>query len=184
MNGGNGDEVFTTTPNVANIVMDVNGVENVNIRALGGADTITLNDLTGTNVAVVNIDLAASTGGGDGQPDTVVVNGTAGDDVIEVAGSAGSASVFGLAAVVNIANAEPANDSLTVNALAGDDVVEASGLDASAIRFSADGGDGNDVLIGGGGDDVLLGGAGDDVLIGGPGNDILDGGTGNNIVIQ
>ena len=50
--------------------------------------------------------------------------------------------------------------------------------------LTADGGDGDDVLIGSAGNDTLLGGAGDDVLIGGPGQDILDGGTGNNIVIQ
>ena len=30
--------------------MDLNGVEQVNVVALGGADTITINDLTGTDV--------------------------------------------------------------------------------------------------------------------------------------
>ena len=85
---------------------------------------------------------------------------------------------------MNITGAEAANDRLTVNALAGDDVVEAAGLAAGAIQLTADGGDGDDVLIGGAGNDTLLGGAGDDVLIGGPGNDILDGGPGNNIILQ
>ena len=73
---------------------------------------------------------------------------------------------------------------MIVNALAGDDVVDASGLAAGAIQLTADGGDGDDVLIGRAGNDTLLGGAGDDVLIGGPGQDILDGGPGNNILIQ
>ena len=50
--------------------------------------------------------------------------------------------------------------------------------------LTADGGDGDDVLIGGRGNDTLIGGAGDDVLIGGPGQDILDGGPGDNILIQ
>ena len=63
-------------------------------------------------------------------------------------------------------------------------MVEASGLAAGAIQLTADGGDGDDVLLGGAGNDVLLGGAGDDVLIGGPGNDIIDGGPGDNIEIQ
>ena len=71
-----------------------------------------------------------------------------------------------------------------VQALAGDDVVEASGLAAGAIRLTADGGDGNDVLIGSAGNDTLRGGTGDDVLIGGAGLDILDGGPGDNILIQ
>jgi Ca2+-binding RTX toxin-like protein len=50
--------------------------------------------------------------------------------------------------------------------------------------FTANGGDGNDVLIGGQGNDTLNGGAGDDVLIGGGGQDVLDGGTGNNVLLQ
>ena len=69
-----------------------------------------------------------------------------------------------------------------INGLGGDDVIDASGL--SGMLLAADGGDGNDVLIGSAGDDFLSGGAGDDVLIGGPGLDILDGGTGDNVVIQ
>ena len=55
---------------------------------------------------------------------------------------------------------------------------------AAAIKLTADGGDGHDVLLGGEGDDVLLGGAGDDVLIGGPGNDTIDGGDGDDIEIN
>jgi hypothetical protein len=37
--------------------------------ALGGADTITINDLTGTGVADVAINLAGPNGGGDGATD-------------------------------------------------------------------------------------------------------------------
>ena len=44
---------------VANVTMDVNGVEQVNVAALGGADTLTVNDLSATNVTQVNLDLAA-----------------------------------------------------------------------------------------------------------------------------
>ena len=169
---------------VANITMDLNGVETIDFNALGGADTITVHDLTGTDVSQVNLNLAAAGGGGDGQADNVIVDGTSGDDAITVAGDANGTTVLGLAAQVNITGAEPANDRLTVNALGGDDVVEGSGLALGAIQFTADGGDGDDVLIGGDGDDTLLGGDGDDVLIGGPGLDVLDGGSGNNILIQ
>ena len=85
---------------VGNVTMDVNGVEQVNVNALGGADTITVNDLSGTGVTDVNLDLASTPGSGtgDGQADTVIVNGTAGNDTITVAGSAGNADVLGLAA--------------------------------------------------------------------------------------
>ena len=170
--------------NIASVTMDLDDVENINFNALGGADTVVINDLAGTDVVEVNINLAAVNGLGDAQPDTVIVQGTNSDDVILAIGDASGTSVFGLTAIVNITGAEAANDRLVVNSLAGDDVVEASGLFVDAIQLTADGGDDNDILIGGEGNDVLLGGAGDDVLIGGPGLDILDGGLGDNIVIQ
>jgi Ca2+-binding RTX toxin-like protein len=92
--------------------------------------------------------------------------------------------VTGLAAIVDVTDANPAQDQLLVNGLAGDDAIDGSGLAADAIQFHADGGDGADVITGGAGDDTLLGGAGDDVLGGGPGQDVLDGGPGNNVLIQ
>jgi Ca2+-binding RTX toxin-like protein len=168
---------------VAGVVLDLNGTEGITFNALGGADAITVHDLTGTDVTEVNLNLAANGGGGDGAVDSVTVEGTTGEDVVSVTGDASGTSVNGLAARVNITGAEP-TDQLTVRALDGDDVVDASGLSATAIQFTADGGSGNDVLIGGAGDDTLLGGDGDDVLIGGPGQDVLDGGTGDNVLIQ
>jgi Ca2+-binding RTX toxin-like protein len=188
-NGANIAEQFDLSANgqrlrfvrdVGPVTMDTDGVETVDLRALGGADTVTVHDLRGTDVTDVRNDL----GGGDAQSDRVVVEGTTGSDVIAVAGGGGAASVAGLSARVAISNSEPALDALTVDARAGDDVVDASGLAADVVKLTSDGGDGDDVLIGSVGDDVLLGGAGDDVLIGGPGLDTLDGGPGSNILIQ
>ena len=158
----------------------------MDLNALGGADTVTVNDLIGTDLTQLNIDLAArpGTGAGDGRPDSVIVNGTSGDDAIVVAGTASGTSVLGLAAQVNITGAEATSDRLTVNGLAGDDVVDASALSADAILFTANGGDGDDVLIGGAGNDTLTGGDGDDILNGGPGQDVLDGGSGDNVLFQ
>jgi Ca2+-binding RTX toxin-like protein len=167
---------------IGTVTMDLNDIEVIDVNALGGADTITVNDLTGTAVTEVNLGLSAA-GVGDGQVDTVIVNGTNGDDVITAAGDAGGVAVAGLAAEVHITGAEADKDLLVVNALAGDDVVQASGLSATAIALKADGGDGDDILIGGAGSNTLLGGAGDDVLIGGPGHNVLDGGTGNNTLL-
>jgi Ca2+-binding RTX toxin-like protein len=169
---------------VGNVTMDVNGVENINVAALGGADTITVNDLTGTGVSKVNLDLSATPGSGvgDGQVDTVVINATNADDVINVTDDNGVVTVSGLATDVTITGFE-ANDRIVINGLGGDDVITASGL-GTAMQFTANGGDGNDVLIGSAGNDTLTGGAGDDVLIGGGGQDSLDGGTGNNVVLQ
>jgi Ca2+-binding RTX toxin-like protein len=180
----NGERVRFTR-DVANITMDADGLERVNFNALGGADTITVNDLSGTAVTEVNLNLAGTLDGvtGDGQTDNVIVNGTAGDDVATVAGDASGTLVLGLSAQINITGAESA-DKLTVQALAGDDVIEASGLAASAMSLVENGGEGDDVLIGGEGNDTLLGESGDDVLRGGPGQDVLDGGPGDNILIQ
>ncbi len=171
---------------VGTVTMDVNDVEEVDVVPLGGADTITVNDLSGTDVALVNIDLStqAGSGVGDGQADTVIINGTSRDDVVTVVGDASGTTVGGLVADAHITGAEADKDRLIIHTLAGDDVVEASGLAATGIQLTADGGDGDDELVGGAGNDTLLGGSGDDVLIGGPGQDILDGGTGDNVLFQ
>src|SRR5436190_9795949 len=44
------------TRDIANITMDVNGTERIDFNALGGADHITVNDLTGTDVTQVSLD--------------------------------------------------------------------------------------------------------------------------------
>jgi Ca2+-binding RTX toxin-like protein len=181
----NGGRVLFTR-DIANVAMDLNDVESIDFTARGGDDTITVNDLSGTDATEINLNLESvpGSGVGDGAEDSIIVNATNGDDVVLIVGDAGGASVLGLAAQLNISGAEAANDRLTINALGGDDVVEASGLEVDAIQLTADGGDNDDVLVGGDGDDTLLGGDGDDVLIGGLGNDVLDGGPGNNVVIQ
>ena len=55
-NGSAGDEIFAAsanggrvlfTRNLGNIVMDLNDVERIDVNALGGTDTITVNDLSG-----------------------------------------------------------------------------------------------------------------------------------------
>jgi len=181
----NGGRVLFTR-DIATVTMDLNDVEGIDFTARGGADSITIHDLSGTDVTEIDLNLESTpgSGAGDGAADAVIVNGTNGDDVILPAGDASGTAVLGLAAQVNITGAEAANDRLTINALAGDDALDASALQAGAIQLTADGGDGNDVLIGSAGNDTLLGGAGDDVLLGGPGIDVLDGGPGDNTVIQ
>jgi Ca2+-binding RTX toxin-like protein len=172
------------TRNVANVVMDLDDVEGIDFNALGGADVVTVGDMTGTDLTKVRANLAAIGAQGDAASDTVIANATNAADAPTITGSNSNAALAGLHTAVAVTGAEPANDRLTVNALGGDDVVDASGVAPGGIRVTEDGGAGADVLIGGANDDTLLGGADDDVLIGGPGNDILDGGTGNNILIQ
>ena len=172
--------------NVANVSMDLNDVEQIAFAALGGADTVVVGDLSGTDLTDVDTNLASTIGGnaGDGQADSVIVNATNGDDVVQVMGATGQASVLGLSARTDITGSEPASDRLTINALSGVDIVEASLLRADAINLIADGGDDDDVLIGSAGDDTLLGGGGDDILLGGPGANVLVGGPGDDIEID
>ena len=72
------------TRDVANVTMDLNGVEPIEFNALGGAD----NDHgqrpdRHRRERRSRIDLARRGGGtGDGQADSVIVNGTAGNDTI------------------------------------------------------------------------------------------------------
>jgi Ca2+-binding RTX toxin-like protein len=156
----------------------------VNIRTLGGIDNVTIGDMTGTDVALVDIDLAA-TGGttGDGATDQVTVNGTAGNDVITLSMRNGALVVSGLAEEVVIEHFD-LTDEIHIAGLGGDDVIDASALGVGGPHVTLDGGIGDDLLLGGAGDDTLLGDAGDDILLGGLGNDVLDGGPGNNVIIQ
>jgi RTX calcium-binding nonapeptide repeat (4 copies) len=112
-----------------NVTMDTDGVEIVDDNALGGADTVTVNDLTGTDVTQTNIDLASALGGSaaDGALDNVVVNGTDGDDTINIDGNGSGADVTGLATAVSVRHAEQ-GDSLSVNTLAGTNSVSTNGV--------------------------------------------------------
>ena len=53
--------LFLRSP--GNIAMDTIGVETVDFNALGGADIVTVGDLTGTDVKATNVDLAGTLGG-------------------------------------------------------------------------------------------------------------------------
>jgi Ca2+-binding RTX toxin-like protein len=178
----NGSRVLFTR-SVGTITMNLGGIEEIDTHALGGADTFTAHDLTGTGLTDLEVDEAVA-GAPDGVGDRVTVDGTDRADSISVSGSAvAGVSVTGLAARVHVTGTDPF-DGLDIESGAGDDVVTATGLAAGVVTFSADGGAGNDVLVGSAGDDTLHGGDGDDIVNGGPGADVLDGGSGNNVLIQ
>jgi len=118
----------------ASITMDTAGVEQVIFNALGGADNVTVNDLTGTDVTNVIIDLGVG-GVPDNQLDTVNVKGTDGNDKITVAGSGASVSVTGLAAAIDILHPD-ATDQLNIDTGAGKDTVDPSGLADGTIQLS------------------------------------------------
>ncbi|WP_426608588.1 beta strand repeat-containing protein [Bradyrhizobium sp. McL0616] len=204
-NGSNASENIDISANgsrarlfrdVGNVTMDLNGIEHIQLATLGGADTVTVNDLTGTDVKQVAIDLSATPGSGQGdaQPDTVIVNGTAGDDHVSVVSSGSSILVNGLAAQVSIKGVDAGTDSLVVNGLGGDDIIDASGLHAGQVNLTINGGDGNDTITGSAGNDFVNGGrgndvanlgAGDDTFVWNPGDgsDTVNGGAGNDTLL-
>ena len=155
-NGANISEKFDLSANgsrlrftrdIATITMDTAGVETVDVKALGGLDTITVNDLAGTDVNRVNADLGAQGGGGDAAADRVVVNGSNGNDAIQIAARPGETQVSGLAATVAVAQSEPTLDTLAVNGLGGDDRIAAEPAVAQLIAVLIDGGDGTDTAV-------------------------------------
>jgi Ca2+-binding RTX toxin-like protein len=162
------------------VTMDTAGVERVDFNALGGADVVTVDDLSGTDVSDVNLDLAGTLGGasGDGQADSVTVEGTNGDDTIKVSGDASGVAVSGLAAQVAIQHQEP-TDALAVNGLGGNDAISAAALEAQAINLTVDGGGGDDTLAGSNGIETLFGGEGNDSIDGNGGNDVAFLGAGD-----
>jgi Ca2+-binding RTX toxin-like protein len=218
-NGANANENITISANggratffrdVANITMDLDDVERIDFRALGGAERITLADLQGTEVRDVRIDLAEAVDAADlvqlGAPpeggsfsfaddgDQLRVSGQGVElrianagalDQVLAAGSAASSDNF-------VVSGDSAADTLRITASGADVLV--TGLAATiAIRgTSADllvvnGGAGNDSLEASGnlaiGPALVLdAGAGNDRILGGNGADILRGGAGNDFI--
>ena len=147
-NGANANEKFEVAPNggrvrftrdIGTIVMDLDDVETVDLHARGGIDSVTVDDLSATDLTHVAVDLAVATGGGDGAADSVTVSGTAGVDSIVVTGAGTSVNVTGLHASVAITDAEGANDSLDIETGDGDDTVDHSGLPPGIINLLIDG---------------------------------------------
>src|SRR6476469_665557 len=146
-NGANIAEKFDVSANgsrirftrdVASITMDLNGVEGIDLNALGGADQVTVNDLTGTDLTQLNVNLAATGGAGDGAADTVIVNGTNGNDNVRLFGSGTSVSVTGLPTLVNVTGTEGANDALVVKGQGGDDGLDASLVNDNVVKLTLD----------------------------------------------
>ncbi|NES43863.1 calcium-binding protein [Moorena sp. SIO2C4] len=131
----------------------VNDVEQFEINGLAGNDTLTVNDLSGTDAQLV------------------VFDGGEGDDSLD-----GSKAVLPLVAIGG-------NGNDTLIGGAGDDLLRGDAGNDYLVGGDGDdnllGDAGDDTLIGGNGNDNLVGGGGDDILISGVGNTtfVLDAGS-------
>jgi hypothetical protein len=126
------------------IILD--NIEVLSVVPGGGADTVTLNDLAGTDVTTLGVNL----GQGDrGETDVVVFNGSDADDTItaegevQIIGTVDNEVVYdevvevsdttkGSERVAYIQDSDPARDRLTVAGLAGNDALTASGSRTSS----------------------------------------------------
>lgn len=111
---------------------------------------------------------------------TITINGTSGNDAIEIYQKSG------VLYVSNAANgfsdkSSGAFTKLVVSTSGGNDYVRlrrADGTRAVSVPATLSGGNGNDTLVGGEGNDSLVGGDGNDWLDGRGGADVLSGGAG------
>jgi Ca2+-binding RTX toxin-like protein len=171
--------------------VDLDNIERVEILAAQGVDAVTVNNLAGSDAKFISIDLGTYLSPiGDGQGDSVVIDGTNGNDTITASLVAGAISIKGLPAQLSIAHVE-AIDSISINGAGGNDSISVAALPTKAGQLILVGGAGNDTLTGNlgnnalhGGDDKdnLNGGGGNDTLTGGGGNDTITGGAGNDAI--
>ena len=127
------------TRNVANITTELAAIEQVNVRPLGAADTVTAGDLTGTGIRAVEVDLGVA----DGAADRVVATGTDGPDRAVLSTESTTGRVGGLAAEVRATNMEAA-DTLTAALAGGDDTAVSSAAPTGTVQVGVDGGAGTD----------------------------------------
>jgi Ca2+-binding RTX toxin-like protein len=156
-NGSNIGEVFhvsangsrvNLTRNIANITTDMVGMERTMFIPRGGADVITVEDLTGTEMDAVEADFTA-----DGAADSLISRGTEGPDAFKV----GPTGITGVGARTRVINGDTTGDFLTVAALGGDDTIATGIVPLGPAWVSIDGGAGEDVTTYSGtvGDDLI-----------------------------
>ena len=98
-------------------VASVTAAERVDVNPAGGADTMRVEDMSGTDTKLVTWELAPFRGttATDGAADSVLVNGTFGNDTVNVTAAGQQVRVAGLAATVEINRSDPTLDSLHVD---------------------------------------------------------------------
>ena len=160
---------------------DLDEIERVSIAPREGSDFVIIQDLSGTDVKEVVVELGIapplnpSATVIDFEPDAVEVFGkAAGGNHIDVVFEAGAGiAVIGLSAKVLILHADAdssVRDALFLFGGTGADTISAATL-GSGLRTTFDGGAGADSLAGGGGSDLLVGRDGSDTRSGGVGDD-------------
>jgi Dockerin type I domain len=128
---------------IGSVVMDLSGLENIDLSAFGGADAVAINDQSLTALLNVNVDLAGAASSGDGAADSVVVNGSDQDENVQITAPDGhTIHVTGLSPNVTITGSDGTTDHLSVNSLGGNDSLNTAGFPANLIGLLVNLGDG------------------------------------------
>lgn len=192
---------------VASVQLRLPSVEDVELRMLGGADTVTAPVLGGTALQHLAVDLAGSVSSEDGSADTVLFTGTPAADAVTGRWGADSldwtadgvehqvlhalsATESGTPDSVRLDLGGDSGDSFTATGSADPETFTVTGASPSVLvqqsarlPFQVDGADATTVLAGGGADSLTATGAlaGLTVLTmnGGGGPDLVVGGNGD-----
>lgn len=116
-NGANVAEIFTLRAigthfsllrNVGNIIMDVQGVEHLDLSALGGTDSFAITDLSATELRSIHLSLATSPGGqiGDGAIDRVEFLGSDKNDDLRLVATAAGVQLRGIGPTLDVTGFE------------------------------------------------------------------------------
>ena len=138
---------FIVTINGATSGLDTSGIQGVDLNGGSQADSVVVGDLTGSTLR----DLSILLGGDSVFGDSVVLNGSNGNDVLGVSGSGSTVTVSGLPFTVAITgySVDPAGaqlDTIQINGNAGFDTLFANAGLLQPVGVILDGGIGNDLL--------------------------------------
>ena len=148
MNGSGGNDRFDVLPvgtrtrvtrDIENVNVDLGGVERLDILPGPGGDILRVGDLSGTATDHVDFNLAVARGqiGGDNLIDRVFIDGTFGNDTINVNGAGPDVRTTGLAAITTVRGTDPELDRLHVDAKLGIDALTVTGTTNQLIGFTS-----------------------------------------------
>jgi Ca2+-binding RTX toxin-like protein len=170
------DIVITWTSESPELALTGVSIEGLDINLASGSDTFTLEDILGSGVTRIDLDLGDYETN-DSVADTVLLKGSSGNDsfVLDSAGGLVNVSRVGVVDVI-ISNAvrTPGNeDELIIRTYEGSDTINAAAAVEDLMAMELVTGDDDDILIGSPYDDILDSGTGSDIVTGGRGIDIF-----------
>ena len=156
-------------------IVSLNDVERLELKAIAFYNSVTVGDLSGTDVTKVTVDFA-------GANDFVAAYASSANNTLTVTATATAVNVAGLPTLFSATHAQ-GTDVVEVHGADGNDKLSGATLGAGRILLGLYGDDGNDSLTGSVNGDGLNGGTGNDTVIGGRGNDNVLLGSGNDLFL-